>query len=222
MILSDRWGETSAKFSRFSSRSRTFLRRAVKYFAGETLVNRFQCVADFQRRYGVKRLCSILGIWVDAKVCGVVRGPDQTRVHVLDSGGIGVFRSELVVDRYEDDFELLHPVKHFPDEAAVVTQDYSATVREVEAPVAALGRQISSETAGVPGGPGIRCSAAPISPPRASSSAESRCSAMAVRSEEFMDGRIANGMTSVNSASAGASSGSKCGKGRARGPGGAW
>jgi transposase-like protein len=25
-------------------------------------VNRFQCVADHQRRYGVKRLCSILGV----------------------------------------------------------------------------------------------------------------------------------------------------------------
>ncbi|MEU3903858.1 hypothetical protein AB0F20_08570 [Streptomyces goshikiensis] len=25
-------------------------------------MNRFQCVADLQRRYGVKRLCSILGI----------------------------------------------------------------------------------------------------------------------------------------------------------------
>jgi transposase-like protein len=25
-------------------------------------VNRFQCVADVQRRYGVKRLCSILGV----------------------------------------------------------------------------------------------------------------------------------------------------------------
>ncbi|MET8748423.1 hypothetical protein, partial [Streptomyces sp. NPDC004728] len=26
------------------------------------LLNRFQCVADLQRRYGVKRLCSILGV----------------------------------------------------------------------------------------------------------------------------------------------------------------
>ncbi|MEU4265568.1 hypothetical protein [Streptomyces sp. NPDC025273] len=25
-------------------------------------LNRFQCVADLQRRYGVKRLCSILGV----------------------------------------------------------------------------------------------------------------------------------------------------------------
>ncbi|MFC5171973.1 MULTISPECIES: ferredoxin [Streptomyces] len=25
-------------------------------------MNRFQCVADLQRRYGVKRLCSILGV----------------------------------------------------------------------------------------------------------------------------------------------------------------
>jgi hypothetical protein len=29
---------------------------------GDTLVNRFQLVADHQRRYGVKRLCTILGI----------------------------------------------------------------------------------------------------------------------------------------------------------------
>ncbi|MFB8106824.1 IS3 family transposase [Streptomyces sp. NPDC056007] len=42
---------------------REILRRAAKYFAGgDALVNRFQCVADHQRRYGVKRLCSILGV----------------------------------------------------------------------------------------------------------------------------------------------------------------
>nr|WP_106978149.1 IS3 family transposase [Streptomyces violaceorubidus] len=39
------------------------LRKAAKYFAGgDALVNRFQFVADHQRRYGVKRLCTILGI----------------------------------------------------------------------------------------------------------------------------------------------------------------
>ncbi|MFI6951443.1 IS3 family transposase [Streptomyces sp. NPDC050422] len=42
---------------------REILRKAAKYFAGgDTLVNRFQCVADLQRRHGVKRLCSILGV----------------------------------------------------------------------------------------------------------------------------------------------------------------
>ncbi|MER8199647.1 IS3 family transposase [Streptomyces microflavus] len=42
---------------------RETLRKAAKYFAGgNALVNRFQCVADLQRRYGVKRLCSILGV----------------------------------------------------------------------------------------------------------------------------------------------------------------
>ncbi|MFF1257617.1 MULTISPECIES: IS3 family transposase [unclassified Streptomyces] len=42
---------------------REILRKAAKYFAGgDTLVNRFQCVADLQRRYGVKRLCSVLGV----------------------------------------------------------------------------------------------------------------------------------------------------------------
>ncbi|WP_309052195.1 IS3 family transposase [Streptomyces sp.] len=42
---------------------REILRKAAKYFAGgDALVNRFQCVADFQRRHGVKRLCSILGV----------------------------------------------------------------------------------------------------------------------------------------------------------------
>ncbi|WP_307128677.1 IS3 family transposase [Streptomyces sp. B1I3] len=42
---------------------REILRKAAKYFAGgDGLVNRFQCVADLQRRYGVKRLCSILGV----------------------------------------------------------------------------------------------------------------------------------------------------------------
>ncbi|MGC5342086.1 IS3 family transposase [Streptomyces sp. DT171] len=42
---------------------REILRKAAKYFAGgDALVNRFQCVADLQRRYGVKRLCSVLGI----------------------------------------------------------------------------------------------------------------------------------------------------------------
>ncbi|MFE3387421.1 IS3 family transposase [Streptomyces anulatus] len=42
---------------------RGILRKAAKYFAGgDALVNRFQCVADLQRRHGVKRLCSILGI----------------------------------------------------------------------------------------------------------------------------------------------------------------
>ncbi|WP_425338000.1 IS3 family transposase [Streptomyces violaceorubidus] len=39
------------------------LRKAAKYFGrGDALVNRFQFVADHQRRYGVKRLCTILGI----------------------------------------------------------------------------------------------------------------------------------------------------------------
>ncbi|WP_107055045.1 IS3 family transposase [Streptomyces aureocirculatus] len=42
---------------------REILRKAAKYFAGgDALVNRFQCVADLQRRYGVKRLCHVLGI----------------------------------------------------------------------------------------------------------------------------------------------------------------
>ncbi|WP_438874169.1 IS3 family transposase [Streptomyces calidiresistens] len=42
---------------------RQILRKAAKYFAGEgALVNRFRCVADLQRRYGVKRPCSILGV----------------------------------------------------------------------------------------------------------------------------------------------------------------
>ncbi|MFD3886159.1 IS3 family transposase [Streptomyces microflavus] len=42
---------------------REILRKAAKYFAGgDALVNRFQCVADLQRRHGVKRLCSILGV----------------------------------------------------------------------------------------------------------------------------------------------------------------
>ncbi|MFF0164185.1 IS3 family transposase [Streptomyces sp. NPDC005263] len=42
---------------------REILRKAAKYFAGgDALVNRFQFVADHHRRYGVKRLCTILGI----------------------------------------------------------------------------------------------------------------------------------------------------------------
>ncbi|WP_372478470.1 IS3 family transposase [Streptomyces daghestanicus] len=42
---------------------REILRKAAKYFGrGDALVNRFQCVADLQRRHGVKRLCSILGV----------------------------------------------------------------------------------------------------------------------------------------------------------------
>lgn len=42
---------------------REILGKVAKYFASETaLVNRFQFVADHQRRYGVKRLCSSLGI----------------------------------------------------------------------------------------------------------------------------------------------------------------
>ncbi|WSL71336.1 IS3 family transposase [Streptomyces sp. NBC_01723] len=42
---------------------REILRKAAKYFAGgDALVNRFQFVADHQRRYGTKRLCTILGI----------------------------------------------------------------------------------------------------------------------------------------------------------------
>ncbi|WP_164250193.1 IS3 family transposase [Streptomyces sp. S4.7] len=42
---------------------REILRKAAKYFAGgDALVNRFQFVADHQRRFGVKRLCTILGI----------------------------------------------------------------------------------------------------------------------------------------------------------------
>ncbi|MFD8149128.1 IS3 family transposase [Streptomyces sp. NPDC059708] len=42
---------------------REILRKAAKYFAGgDALVNRFQFVADHQRRHGVKRMCDILGI----------------------------------------------------------------------------------------------------------------------------------------------------------------
>lgn len=42
---------------------REILRKAAKYFArGDALVSRFQRVADHQRRYGVKRLCGILGV----------------------------------------------------------------------------------------------------------------------------------------------------------------
>nr|WP_106976907.1 IS3 family transposase [Streptomyces violaceoruber] len=42
---------------------REILRKAAKYFAGgDALVNRFQFVADHQRRFGVKRLCTILNI----------------------------------------------------------------------------------------------------------------------------------------------------------------
>ncbi|MFE9938367.1 hypothetical protein [Streptomyces hirsutus] len=41
---------------------REVLRKAAKRFVGETLVNRFRFVADHQRRFGVKRLCTLLGI----------------------------------------------------------------------------------------------------------------------------------------------------------------
>ncbi|WP_405466869.1 IS3 family transposase [Streptomyces griseoaurantiacus] len=42
---------------------REILRKAAKPFRrGDALVNRFQFVADHQRRYGVKRLCTILGL----------------------------------------------------------------------------------------------------------------------------------------------------------------
>ncbi|MFD9059434.1 IS3 family transposase [Streptomyces albidoflavus] len=42
---------------------REILRKAAEYFGrGDALVNRFQCVADLQRRYGVKRLCHVLGV----------------------------------------------------------------------------------------------------------------------------------------------------------------
>ncbi|MFI2456268.1 IS3 family transposase [Streptomyces sp. NPDC019539] len=42
---------------------RDILRKAARYFAGgDALVNRCQFVDDHQRRYGVKRLCDILGI----------------------------------------------------------------------------------------------------------------------------------------------------------------
>ncbi|WP_375371987.1 IS3 family transposase [Salinispora sp. H7-4] len=42
---------------------RDILRRAARYFAGgDALVNRFQFVADYQQRYGVKRLCQIVGV----------------------------------------------------------------------------------------------------------------------------------------------------------------
>ncbi|MGW7009014.1 IS3 family transposase [Streptomyces sp. NPDC054933] len=42
---------------------RDILRKAARYFGrGDALVTRFQFVADHQRRYGVKRLCTILGI----------------------------------------------------------------------------------------------------------------------------------------------------------------
>ncbi|MFB7191877.1 IS3 family transposase, partial [Streptomyces sp. NPDC056230] len=42
---------------------RDILRKAARYFAGgDALVNRCQFVDDHQRRFGVKRLCSILGI----------------------------------------------------------------------------------------------------------------------------------------------------------------
>ncbi|MFK0259530.1 IS3 family transposase [Streptomyces sp. NPDC090445] len=42
---------------------RDILRKATRYFGGrDALVNRFQFVDDHQRRFGVKRLCVILGI----------------------------------------------------------------------------------------------------------------------------------------------------------------
>ncbi|MET8221668.1 IS3 family transposase [Streptomyces hirsutus] len=42
---------------------RDVLRKAARYFAGgDALVNRCQFVEDYQRRFGVKRLCDILGI----------------------------------------------------------------------------------------------------------------------------------------------------------------
>ncbi|XVU29876.1 IS3 family transposase [Actinoplanes sp. CA-054009] len=42
---------------------RDILRKAARYFAGgDALVNRFQFVADHQQRYGVKRLCMVLGV----------------------------------------------------------------------------------------------------------------------------------------------------------------
>ncbi|WP_372441906.1 IS3 family transposase [Actinoplanes campanulatus] len=42
---------------------RDILRKAARYFGrGDALVTRFQFVADHQQRYGVKRLCQILGV----------------------------------------------------------------------------------------------------------------------------------------------------------------
>ncbi|KAB1916270.1 IS3 family transposase [Micromonospora sp. AMSO31t] len=42
---------------------RDILRKAARYFGrGDALVNRFQFVADHQQRFGVKRLCKVIGV----------------------------------------------------------------------------------------------------------------------------------------------------------------
>ncbi|WP_371606745.1 IS3 family transposase [Streptomyces sp. NBC_01213] len=65
---------------------REILRKAAKYFAGgDALVNRFQCVADLQRRHGVKRLCSILGVSRSSFYCWRRTAVDRAARQVADA-----------------------------------------------------------------------------------------------------------------------------------------
>ncbi|WP_425276480.1 transposase, partial [Streptomyces swartbergensis] len=53
---------SAAKGSRAGGGTRDPAQGGEVFRRGDALVNRFQFVADHQRRYGVKRLCAILGI----------------------------------------------------------------------------------------------------------------------------------------------------------------
>ncbi|MGW6263704.1 IS3 family transposase [Streptomyces sp. NPDC055085] len=65
---------------------REILRKAAKYFAGgDALVNRFQFVADHQRRYGVKRLCRLLGIARSSFYYWRATAPDRAARQLADA-----------------------------------------------------------------------------------------------------------------------------------------
>ncbi|MFJ5830676.1 IS3 family transposase [Streptomyces sp. NPDC093089] len=66
---------------------REILRRAAKYFGRrDALVNRFQFVADHQRRYGVKRLCRVLGLARSSFYHWRRTAPDRAARQAADAG----------------------------------------------------------------------------------------------------------------------------------------
>ncbi len=59
-------------------------------------MNRFQCVADHQRRYGVKRLCSILGVSPSSFYYWRRTAANQAARQAADAGLAARIRSHLI------------------------------------------------------------------------------------------------------------------------------
>ncbi|MFE7620723.1 IS3 family transposase [Streptomyces sp. NPDC057496] len=95
---------------------RDILRKAARYFAnGDALVNRFQFVEDHQRRHGVKRLCTVLGIarssfyyWRKTAVDRAARQAADAKIRTVHRESDGAYGVPRITAELREDGERIN------------------------------------------------------------------------------------------------------------------